>query len=166
MSGAQQSSHTQNSVRRQNDYETYQDEFSKEMGYGEPSSHASYNEFLPLETRNQFLKLDSSSSQYLTRIEEQENHQDVLDNSLLSNEELPKNIQRPTERLVPTTDEHQHRETASNLPLGWNWAMWWTYEGISGELTGPCAGLMRKHKAHILSSVMRRASCSAGTLSH
>ena len=20
----------------------------------------------------------------------------------------------------------------SNLPLGWNWAMWWTYEGISG----------------------------------
>ena len=39
---------------------------------------------------------------------------------------------RATKSEVPDKDDSED-ELQNNLPLGWNWAMWWTYEGISGK---------------------------------
>ena len=50
-----------------------------------------------------------------------------------SQNDLLKNSLNEEETFLNPSEDSKDSEDDDSLTLGWNWGMWWTYDGISGE---------------------------------
>lgn len=51
---------------------------------------------------------------------------------IVSKEDLSDHYDQPSSNYDKFNGNFE-QPTFNHMPLGWNWEMWWTYEGISGE---------------------------------